>query len=98
MYDILCGVFHKVGLRDKTEIIPTECFFYRMINTLCTGCGFLLFITFYTFLENTMPRNLISCLSQYYFGRNSLFNVDIFMYLLLEVKYLQFSLNSAQFY
>ena len=36
-YDILCGVFHKVGLRDKTEIIPTECFFYRTINTLCGG-------------------------------------------------------------
>ena len=26
MDDILCGVFHKVGLRDKTEIIPTERF------------------------------------------------------------------------
>ena len=95
MYDILCGVFHKVGLRDKTEIIPTECFFYRMINTLCTGCGFLLFITFYTFLENAMPRNLISYLSHNYFGRNIL---NIFMFLLLDLKYLQFSLNSAQFY
>ena len=51
VYDVLCGVFHKVGLRDKTEIIPTECFFYRMINTLCTECCFLFIfyqhITFY---------------------------------------------------
>ena len=62
MYDILCGVFHKVGLRDKTEIIPTECFFYRMINTLCAGCGFQLFITLYTFLENKIQQNLIPTL------------------------------------